>query len=136
MRYYEGFLECLNQNDLILILLKRHDSIGSKGMTQEEIANALNISVDNVRSGISILRNKYMEEIVDYTFVNEETNFKKKRYNYNLRDIKMTIICPFPQILTTVSPLLAKMADRAPCRGQSSTVCVQLALKVTCVTSM
>tara|TARA_R110002020_G_scaffold185450_1_gene383064 strand:- start:25 stop:357 length:333 start_codon:yes stop_codon:yes gene_type:complete len=82
MKYYDGYLENLNQNDLILILLKQHSGIGSKGMTQEEIANALNISVDSIRSGISILRNKYMEAIVDYTFVNEETNFKKKRYKY------------------------------------------------------
>jgi len=65
---------------LIINLLQRH--AGGKGLTKEEIGTAVNCGVDEVRSTISILRNKRGLEIIDTTFVNPETGFNKKRYKF------------------------------------------------------
>tara|TARA_Y100000361_G_scaffold30012_1_gene24810 strand:+ start:71 stop:388 length:318 start_codon:yes stop_codon:yes gene_type:complete len=71
----------LTEIELVATVLRRH-AYSRKGLTIEEIAKACNMSKGSVRSAISILRNKHMEEIIDDTFVNENTGFRKKRYRY------------------------------------------------------
>jgi orotate phosphoribosyltransferase-like protein len=74
----------LTQKESLKMLLYLH-RYRSKGLTQEEIAHALNLDVDNIRSLISVLRNKHMEEIIDTTFTNPKTGFSKKRYRYTTK---------------------------------------------------
>ena len=69
------------QKESVQMLLYLH-RYNSEGLTKEEIAQALNLDVDNVRSLISVLRNHHMEEIIDTTFINPKTGFSKKRYRY------------------------------------------------------
>ena len=71
------------QIELIKMLLHSH-IYNSEGLTKEEIAHALNLDVNTVRSLISVLRNQHMEEIIDTTFPNPKTGFKKKRYRYTV----------------------------------------------------
>jgi|TARA_A100001515_G_scaffold28063_1_gene21663 DNA-binding transcriptional MerR regulator len=79
----------LTQKELVQTLLYLH-KWGSKGLTLEEISNALNLNSDSIRSIISILRNQHMEEIIDTTFENPTTGFRKKRYRYakNMGELK------------------------------------------------
>lgn len=80
-RYSPGPKPLTNSKaSLIINLLQRH--AGGKGLTKEEIGTAVNCGVDEVRSTISILRNKRGLEIIDTTFVNPETGFNKKRYKF------------------------------------------------------
>lgn len=65
---------------LMIGILKRQ--IGGKGLTKEQIATAINCDVDEVRSNISILRNKRGLEIIDTTFINPKTGRNKKRYKF------------------------------------------------------
>ena len=74
----------LPQKKLVQILLYSH-RYNSEGLTQEEIAQALNLDVNSVRSLIATLRNKCMEEIIDTTFTNPKTGFAKKRYRYTTK---------------------------------------------------
>ncbi len=48
----------LTQKELVQTLLYLH-KWGSKGLTLEEISNALNLNSDSIRSIISILRNQH-----------------------------------------------------------------------------
>ena len=72
----------LTQKELVQTLLHLHSFRGSEGLTLEEISHALNLNTDSIRSIISILRNQHMEEIIDTTFENPTTGFRKKRYRY------------------------------------------------------
>jgi len=70
----------MNQNKRVLELLEFRNSFTKQGITKEGIALAIETSTDSVRSIIANLRNKECYPIIDYTFLNPTTGFKKKKY--------------------------------------------------------
>ena len=70
----------MNQNKAVLEFLKFRNSFTKRGITQEGIALAIGIPTDSVRSIIANLRNKECHPIIDFTFINPSTGFKKKEY--------------------------------------------------------